>query len=175
MNEAVVFSPTGEVDPLQRGRAEICAFVYKECRLADESQYDAWEALLDDEMLYWVPLGGSNPDPDSKLSIIADHRQRLRNRIAQLKTQRRLAQQPASPMRRMLANIEISPISHTETQVLCNFTLHEFRVQSTAEVQVWAGRYEYRLRRREEGLRMYYKRVDLINAGDALPSLAFLI
>ena len=175
MNDAVVLLATGEVDHLQTDRAEICAFLYKECRLADESQYDEWEALLDDEMLYWVPLAGPNPDPDATLSIIADHKPRLHNRIAQLKTQRRLAQQPISPMRRLLSNIEISTMAEDAIKVECNFALHEYRIQSTAQIQVWAGRYEYRLRRRADGFKMFYKRVDLINAGGALPSLAFLI
>ena len=31
------------------------AFLYKESRLADESRYDEWEALWEDDAVYWVP------------------------------------------------------------------------------------------------------------------------
>ncbi len=156
-------------------KSAIAAFLFEECRLADESKYEQWENLLADDMLYWVPGGVPDPDPDTTLSVIADHRGRLHNRIAQLMTGRRLAQQPVSPMRRMLSNIELTRLSDTETRACCNFVLHEYRLQSTQKIQIWAGRYEYRLRRNTEGLRMFYKRVDLINAMGPLPSLAFLI
>jgi benzoate/toluate 1,2-dioxygenase beta subunit len=157
-------------------RTEVAAFLFEEARLADESNYDQWEALVDDDILYWVPGGMPDPDPDTTLSIIADHRARLHNRIAQLKTGKRLAQQPVSPMRRHLSNIELKRLSATETCASCNFVLHEYRAQSTHQIQIWAGRYEYRLRRAADGrMRMFYKRVDLINATGPVPSLAFLI
>lgn len=151
-------------------------FLVREARLADESRWDEWEALLEDDMLYWVPGGVPDPDPDTTLSILADNRARLGNRIAQLKTGRRLSQQPVSPMRRLLSNIEMEAISDTETRAYANFALYEYRVQSTHQIVQWAGRYEYRLRARADGsLGMFYKRVDLLNAAGPLPSLAFLI
>jgi benzoate/toluate 1,2-dioxygenase beta subunit len=151
-------------------------FVFEEARLADESEYDQWEALVDDDMLYWVPGAMPNPDPDTTLSVIADHRGRLRKRIAQLNTGRRLSQQPVSPMRRLLSNLQFSRLSETEFCVRCNFALYEYRMQSTHDMHLWAGRCEYRIRRRPDGsLRMFYKRVDLINVAGPLPSLAFLI
>lgn len=39
---------------------QIEAFLYREARLADESRYEAWEALVDDDMYYWVPIGDSD-------------------------------------------------------------------------------------------------------------------
>ena len=37
-------------------RLQVEAFLYKEARLADESRYSEWEALVDDDMHYWIPL-----------------------------------------------------------------------------------------------------------------------
>lgn len=157
-------------------RQRIVAFLFREARLADESRYDEWELLVDEQMLYWVPGAHSDPDPDRTVSLIADNRSRLHNRILQLKTGRRLAQQPVSPMRRLLGNIELERMSSNEVRAFCNFTLHEYRVQSLHRVRVWAGRYEYHLREKPDGsLRMFCKRVDLIDVAGAVPSLAFLI
>lgn len=157
-------------------RQGVLAFLFAEAKYADESRYDEWEGLVDrDEMLYWVPIAHPHPHPDQTASLIADNRRRLANRIAQLKTGRRLAQQPISPMRRHLSNIELERISGTEVRVGCNFVIHEFRAQSVHRIHLWAGRYEYRLRHGDAGFRMYYKRVDLVDASAPIPSLAFLI
>jgi 3-phenylpropionate/cinnamic acid dioxygenase small subunit len=158
-------------------RQQVIAFLYAEARCADESRYDDWLGLVDDEeMLYWVPIAHAHPDPDRTASLIADNRKRLGSRIAQLKTGRRLAQQPASPMRRHLSNIELDRISEREVRVCCNFVIHEYRAQSEHRLHLWAGRYEYRLRDSgKDGLRMYYKRADLVDAAAPIPSLAFLI
>jgi 3-phenylpropionate/cinnamic acid dioxygenase small subunit len=154
---------------------EVEAFLYMEARLADESRYSEWEALVDDDMFYWVPRGPENDDPDKNISITADTRARLANRIKQLNTGLRFAQVPPSPMRRLLSNIEVAGIGPDEFQVCCNFVLYEMRVQSTNDVQVWPGRIEYKLRRKDGALKMFFKKVMLINSEGAIPALAFII
>lgn len=157
-------------------RQKMIDFLYVEARHADEARYDEWEELLEPDMFYWVPAGDAeNPDPDTTVSVIADNRTRLKNRIAQLKTGLRLAQQPASPMRRLLSNFEFKALSETEFRVECNFALFEYRIQATREMTIWAGRYEYRLRRRGDSFGVFYKRIGLTNSSDPLPTLAFLI
>ena len=43
-------------------RLEIEEFLALEARFADESRYSDWEALVDDDMVYWVPTAsGSRP------------------------------------------------------------------------------------------------------------------
>ena len=37
-------------------RMQVEEFLFKEARLADESRYSDWEALVDDDMHYWVPI-----------------------------------------------------------------------------------------------------------------------
>ncbi len=174
MNTMAKVSTGGELGEALRRSIE--SFLFLEARLADESRYDDWEALLEPDMFYWVPAGSfPDPDPELTVSAIADNRRRLKNRIAQLKTGLRLAQQPASPMRRLLANVEMKEFGPDEFVAWCNFSLGEFRIQATRETIIWTGRYEYRVRRRNDSFGMFYKRVDLINASDPLPSLAFLI
>lgn len=157
-------------------RREVEAFLYLEARLADESRYSDWEALVEDDMYYWIPRGEGDFDRSRQVSITADNRNRLANRIKQLNTGSRHAQVPPSPMRRLVSNIEIERREpEGEYTAWCNFVLHEMRVQSTGHMQVWAGRMEFHLRRREAGLRMFFKRVSLINGDTPVPSIAFIL
>lgn len=154
---------------------EIQEFLYLEARLADESRYSEWEDLLEPDMIYWVPRGKGDFDPRWDVSIINDNRRRLATRLRQLRTGTRHSQTPVSQMRRLLANIQPRRISETEYLVSSNFALFEMQMQSTERVVIWAGRVEHKLRRSESGLRMFFKKVELVNGGEAIPSLAFLI
>ncbi|MFY1621559.1 aromatic-ring-hydroxylating dioxygenase subunit beta, partial [Micromonospora sp. WMMD736] len=87
-------------------RVEVEQFLYREARYADESDYDAWEALWTDDALYWVPANGADSDPAREMSIIYDNRSRIRTRLKQARTGKRYAAAPVSSMRRLLSNIE---------------------------------------------------------------------
>lgn len=154
---------------------EIEQFLYREARLADESRYREWESLVDDDMYYWIPRGEGDFDINKHVSITADNRSRLANRIKQLATGQRHAQLPPSTMRRMLANIEAFRDGENQYRVFCNFVLYEMRLSSTNTMQVWPGRMEYRLRRKGDELKMFFKKVVLINGDQPLPSLAFIL
>ncbi len=158
--------------------AELRDFLYKEARFADESRYSEWEALVDDDMFYWIPRGEGDFDSAKHLSISADNRSRIRTRIAQLNTGERYAQVPRSPMRRLISNIEIEIYEGTEDpeyKVLSNFVLYELRAQSTKNIEIWPGRVEHGIRRKGGQLKMFLKKVMLINGNEALPSIGFLI
>ena len=155
---------------------EICSFLYYEARLADESRYAEWEALVEDDMVYWVPRGEGAFDMARDLSITADNRTRVRTRIKQLMSGKRHSQLPTSGMRRVIGNIEAERMGEGEIRVFSNFTLHELRRSSTETLETWAGRIEHHLRRRPDGsFGMFLKKVMLVNGDEPLPSLAFLI
>lgn len=159
-------------------RREIEEFLFYEARLADESRYEEWEALVTDDVHYWVPAGDSpDYDPRARLSYVNDNRSRLATRVRQLKTGLRHAQTPPSIMRRVISNVEILAVDELcgEYEVGANFVLYELARQSTGEVRVWPGRATHRLRRVNGELRIASKRVDLVNASRPLPNLTFLI
>lgn len=147
-------------------------FVYREARLADEHQFEAWEALWTDDGLYWVPAGGDDIDPMKQMSVVYDNRRRISTRIAQLLTGRRYAQLPSSRLRRVVSNLEVVSVDGAETTVEANFVLVESRERGK---EVWAGRYTYRLRLVDGELRMAYKKVALVDNARVLPTLGFLI
>lgn len=147
-------------------------FIYREARLADEHDYDAWEALWTDDALYWVPAAGAMDDPERYVSVIYDNRRRISTRLTQLKTGKRYAQSPPSSLRRMISNVELLGNDGDDTTVGANFVLYESKPRG---VETWAGRVTYVVRRVGDDLKLARKTVLLVNREAALPTLGFLI
>ncbi|HEY5854767.1 MAG TPA: aromatic-ring-hydroxylating dioxygenase subunit beta [Aldersonia sp.] len=156
---------------------EVEQFLYREARLADEHDYDAWEALWTDDALYWVPVDGGNYDPMQHVSAIYDNRRRINTRLEQLRTGKRYAQSPPSHLRRIVGNVEILGTEEKDsgaidTVVGANFVLYESKPRGK---EIWAGRYTYRLRVVEGEIRLVGKTVVLVDNAEAIPTLGFLI
>jgi 3-phenylpropionate/cinnamic acid dioxygenase small subunit len=158
-------------------RREIEDFLALEARLADESDYAGWEALVTDDMHYWVPKGRADYDPATSLSYINDNRARLATRIRQLASGLRRAQTPPSSLRRVLGLVEILRVDEAagEYEVAANFVLYEHALQATGALRLWPGRATWTLRRVDGALRMRRKVVELVTASDAQPNLAFIL
>jgi 3-phenylpropionate/cinnamic acid dioxygenase small subunit len=156
-------------------RRDIEAFVFREARLADESRYGEWEALVTDDFHYWVPNGRADYDPATRLSYVNDNRARLATRIRQLDSGLRHAQTPPSPMRRLVTNLEVRVLDGGDVEVRTNQVVYELAAQSTGELRVWPGHVTYRLRREDGCWRMAAKTVELVTARDGLPNLTFLL
>ena len=157
-------------------RWEVEQFLYREARHADESDYDAWEALWTDDALYWVPVA-STDDPSQQMSVIYDNRNRISTRLKQLRTGKRYAQAPPSNLRRLLSNIEYlggraNYEGGVDLEVGANFLAIESRSRGT---HLWGGRTTYRLRRRGDDLLLAFKKVVLVDNDQPLPTLGFLI
>jgi 3-phenylpropionate/cinnamic acid dioxygenase small subunit len=154
----------------------VVAFLYEEARLADEARYAEWLALWTDDGVYWVPATtDAGADPERHLSHVYDNRGRLETRIRMLQSGYRFSQEPASPMRRLLSNVEVRTADDGELIAESNFILGELSVQAKREMHWWVGRTTHRLRRVDGRLRMCRKTVVLVNAAEPLPNLSFLI
>ena len=118
----------------------VTAFIYKEARLQDEHQYEAWEALWTDDGVYWVPANGADIDPEKEMSIIYDNRSRISLRIKQLLTGKRHTQTPQSRLRRIVSNIELLDQQDAgDIAVASNSLVFE---SSLRDDTIWAARDE---------------------------------
>jgi len=151
---------------------QVTQFIYKEARLQDDHQYDAWEALWTDDGIYWIPANGEGTDPENEMSIIYDNRSRIALRIRQFHTGKRFSQTPRSRLRRIVSNIEILDQNDDHILVTSNAMVFESHTRGDT---IWASRNEYKLRSSPDGLRMALKKVVLVNNETALYSMAFLI
>jgi len=151
---------------------EVSQFIYREARLQDNHEYDAWEALWTDDGVYWIPANGEDGDPEKVMSIIYDNRSRIALRVRQFHTGKRYSQTPQSPLRRVISNIEILENDGENLLVTANAIVFEAHARGDT---LWASRNEYKLRREGGVLRMAGKKVVLTNNEKALFSMAFLI
>lgn len=152
-------------------------FLYREARLADENDYDGWEALWTDDAIYWVPAKGVDEDPLTQVSVIYDNRNRISTRMKQVKTGKRYAQAPASNLRRLISNVELlggrsNVAGGVDLEVGANFIVFESRVRGN---EIWGGRVTYRVRSTGEGLALVFKKVVLVDHDKVIPTLGFLI
>ena len=151
---------------------DVVAFVYEEARLADEARYAEWLDLWTDDAVYWVPASTDpGADPDKHISHIYDNRGRLETRIRMLQSGYRYSQEPASLMRRIVSNVEVTSAGNDELVAESNFALAELSIQARHEMHWWVGRTTHRLRRIGGKLKMCRKKVVLVNAAEPLPNL----
>lgn len=152
----------------------ITAFLYREARLQDEHQYEAWEKLWTDDGVYWVPANGADIDPERQMSIIYDNRSRIALRVRQLMTGKHFTQTPQSNLRRLISNIELmdEQPDDGDIAVASNSLIFE---SSLRDDTLWAARNEYRLRHVDGELRMATKKVILVNNDKAIYTLSFLV
>ena len=151
---------------------EVSQFLFKEARLQDEHDYDAWEALWTDDGVYWIPANGEGGDPEQEMSILYDNRSRIALRVRQFHTGKRYSQSPRSPLRRVVSNIEILAADGDLIRVTANALVFEAHARADT---LWSSRNEFDLRRVDGELRLAKKTVVLTNNAKALFSLAFLI
>lgn len=169
-------APRSTIDDVVRHH-QVEQFLYREARLADESDYERWLALFDDEVTYWVPRGRADYDPSVRLSYINDNRTRLETRIRQLQTGVRWAQTPPSVLCRVVTNVTVTDGADDGTlEVASNVVIREFAGQGEAELRTWAGRVRHLLRSHgDDDFRIRAKTVELVGSERSLPTLGFLL
>ena len=151
---------------------EVSQFIYREARLQDNHEYDAWEALWTNDGVYWIPANGEGRDPEQEMSILYDNRSRISLRVRQFHTGKRYSQTPRSPLRRVVSNVEILENDGEDLLVTANAMVFEAHARGDT---IWGARNEYKLRREGGELRMAGKKVVLVNNERAIFSVAFLI
>lgn len=153
-------------------RYEIEKFLFEEAQLMDEHRFDEWLSLWTEDCLYWVPSNLDDYDPRTHVSIIYDDRERLEDRIMQLKSGERWAQEPRSRMCRLISNVRFEEDGDQLT-IYSNFILVELR---RGEEDTFAARQIHKLRPNENGgFRITYKKVMLVNNDERIGNLTFLV
>jgi benzoate/toluate 1,2-dioxygenase subunit beta len=151
----------------------LAAFLYHEADLMDAHRYADWEALWDDDGVYWVPVKPVDYDPARHVSIIYEDRGGIRVRVERLISGLAYTQDPKSQLRRVVSNVRLVGESAGAVEVASNFVLLEYR---QGRWTTWAGRSDHRLRPGgEAGFRIARKKVLLVGCDTDLPPLQFLI
>lgn len=135
-------------------------FLYDEAELLDAWELEQWLELVDDGVRYVVPTTDAREgDPDQVLAFVNDDIVRLRARVARLTSRRAWREYPTSRTRRILSNVRVDKgASGSHYWVQANFVVYRFRSRRSAE---FVGRLDQVLVRREQGLRIAYRRAVL--------------
>ena len=142
-------------------RPEVEDLFYKEAALLDEWQLEEWLRLLTDNATYQVPpTDVPDSDPQSALFLIADDAFRIRSRVKQLLGKSAWAENPHSRTRRIITNVRILGSDGDAILVTANFAVYRMRYES---VDTYVGRYEYKLVRVGDELKIRQRRAILDN------------
>lgn len=156
-------------------REDVEALFYEEAALLDAWRLDDWLGLLTPDARYLVPPNDvPDGDPRDTLFTIADDIRRIRGRVKRLNSAEAHAESPRSRTRRMVSNVRIVERAGDELVAEANFIVYRFRRDE--RIGEYVGRYRYRLRATEEGLRIAERRavLDCEELG-ALGSVSFIL
>jgi len=145
-------------------------FLIHEARLLDEARFDEWLALFTADAWYWVPSEVGQKSPRDTISLIYDDRRLLETRVRRLSSPRIYSQEPRSRTSRIVANVTIEETAADgqACTVRSKFQLLEYRRNAQT---AYAGTSFHRLVRAGDGIRIAWKRVDLVNCDAALEGL----
>ena len=154
--------------PLNAGTCE--AFLVHEARLLDDGRFEEWLALFTSDAWYWVPSQPHQANPRDTVSLIYDDRRLLETRVRRLASPRIYSQEPRSRTTRIIANVTIEEQSDDARAcvVRSKFQLLEYRRDAQT---AYGGTLFHRLVATDPGIRIAWKRVDLVNCDAVLDGL----
>ena len=156
-------------------RDEVEDFLYHEAALLDEWKLKEWEALLTDDATYYVPPNDQlDSDHRNTLFLVADDRERIRQRIIRINDPNCHAEYPRSRTRRMISNVRILGVDGELVTVAANFVCYRYRRYE--RIREYVGAYRHILRRSGDSFRIKERRV-LIDAHElgTLGSVSFIL
>lgn len=127
-------------------RAAVEDFLFAEAELIDNWKLDEWQAMLADDACYYIP---ANDDPQgshrSSLFIIADDRERIRQRVIRTLDPNCHAESPRSRLSRIIGNVRIVSDEGDVVTATGNFVLHRYRRYE--RMGEYVGNFRYILKR----------------------------
>jgi benzoate/toluate 1,2-dioxygenase beta subunit len=158
-------------NPAIRDRCQ--ALLYREARLLDQGQFEAWLSLYAPECLYWVPATPGGGDPRQEVTVAFDDRRRLEDRIYRLRTGYAWSQVPPSRTARLISNVEVFGTEQRSAyMVRSTFVIDEFRAGETRRLAGWSG---HRLAQQGDRWQILVKQVNLLDCDQNLRNPSVLL
>src|SRR5262249_32580405 len=140
--------------------AECERFLLHEARLLDEGRFDEWLGLFTAEAWYWVPAEPNQTSPRDTISLIYDDRRLLETRVRRLARPRIYSQEPRSRTSRMIGNVTLE---ERGDDAVTGPSKIQLRGDRRGSERIFGGPCLHRLVRGDDGIRIAWKRVDLVN------------
>lgn len=115
---------------------QLTAFLYREARLLDDRDWDAWLACYAPSAVFWMPAWDDDDqiveDPQREISLIYyPNRQGLEDRIFRIKTERSGASTPEPRTNHHITNIEVLSQQAGTVEVRFNWHTLSHRYKET--------------------------------------------
>jgi benzoate/toluate 1,2-dioxygenase beta subunit len=141
-------------------------FLFREARLLDAGQFEAWLALYEPDGIYWIPSKPGQTDPINVASIAYEDHPILSIRVQRLIEARALVLTPMPRTTHVLGNVEVESLDESALEATAAFIC----VQYQANMQrIFSGQQMFRLRSVGDDFRILLKRTDLLNSDGTLP------
>jgi p-cumate 2,3-dioxygenase beta subunit len=139
-------------------RAEVEDFLFHEAALLDEWRLNDWQELLTNDAHYLVPPNDDlDGDYKSSLFIIADDRERIRQRIIRVLDPNCHAEYPKSRTQRLIGNVRILSQEGDHVEVAANYICYRYRRYE--RVGQYVGNMRYKLVRQGESFLIREKKI----------------
>ncbi len=139
-------------------RTEVEDFLFHEAALLDEWRLDEWQALLTDDAHYLIPPNDElDSDYRNSLFIIADDRERIRQRIIRVLDPNCHAEYPKSRTQRIVGNVRILSQDGENVEVAANYICYRYRRYE--RVGQYVGNYRYKLVCKDDSFLIKEKKV----------------
>lgn len=157
-----------------RLREEIEEFLYEEAALLDERRYTEWLGLLTDDLTYFMPLrrnvkfgehgARENTRAGKDISWFDEDKWTLSKRVEQIMTGIHWAEEPASRVCRLIANVQVTAAAPSldapaEISVRSRFLVYQNRVEY--ETYTFVGKRNDVLRREADSWKIAKREIIL--------------
>jgi len=143
-------------------REDVVAFIYREARLLDELDYEAWLGLFTEDGYYWMPAEWRQTDPKLQPSLMYEDTLLLRVRVERLAGARTFSQKPKSRAQHLLQLPQVD-VFDPDGGLFRTWTSFHY-VETRHDVQtLYAGWATHELVALDGDLKIRLKRVDLVN------------
>ncbi|MBV5265774.1 aromatic-ring-hydroxylating dioxygenase subunit beta [Pinisolibacter aquiterrae] len=152
--------------------ADACELIWLEADLLDGRDYPAWLALWTEGGIYAIPTEPGATDLAASLNYAYDDAAMRAMRVERLTAGHAISSTPAAATVRTVSRFRVTAREADAIEVRCAEHVSEYKFE---RARFWAADVEYRLVRVDGVLKLDRKVVRLINAGDALAGLSYLL
>jgi 3-phenylpropionate/cinnamic acid dioxygenase small subunit len=137
---------------------EVERFFNAENELLDSRQFEAWLALLADDLRYWMPLARNRPFGDWReewtregkdLNWFDEGKFEMEQRVRQILTTVHWAEEPVSRTCHMFSNLQVVSQEDNELRTRLRFVVYRNRTET--ETDFFVGKRNDLLRRQKDG------------------------
>jgi len=137
-------------------------FLYRQARLLDEKQWQAWIDLFTADGIYWMPPDASYETWDGQPAIFAEDKNLMTVRMGRVLHPDAWSQRPLWGTNHLVSNVTIDKVAKNgDVTVRSRFHMMELRRD---DVRHFSGQYTHLLKKAKGGYRIKLQRVDMINA-----------